>query len=68
MPYYSVIHELIIVTYTHHQILWGEYIRNGAVGKPIKYIVETVNVYKIWVAKLKKRRPVGRMVALENEC
>jgi hypothetical protein len=38
------------------------------VGKPVKYMVETVNVYKILVAKFKKRRPVGRMVALEDEC
>jgi hypothetical protein len=41
--------------------------RNGAFGKPIKYMVETVNLYKILVAKF-KRRPFGRMVALEDEC
>jgi len=38
------------------------------VGKPKKYMGETVNVYKILVAKFKKRRPVGRKVAQEDDC
>jgi hypothetical protein len=31
------------------------------VDKPIKYTVETGNVYKILVEKFQKRRPFGRI-------